>query len=267
MPGYIKIHRKITEWEWYRDINTTRLFVHLLLTVNFRDKKYKGRIVPRGSVSTTIARLSEETALTIKEVRTACEHLVSTGEISKITTNRETIIKVHNYDVYQTQDDDEGQTEGNQRANEGQTNGERTEEEGKKERREEDNILTDIIEEPLSKNPPIPYAEIQAEYNRMCSSFPKCTKLSNKRKEAIAARIHSGYSIDDFIKLFETAQASDFLKGKNKNNWRADFDWLICDSNMAKALDGRYKNRESIQQEQESTGNPFLDKLKREGAI
>ena len=31
MSGWIKIHRKITEWEWYDDVNTFRLFMHLIL--------------------------------------------------------------------------------------------------------------------------------------------------------------------------------------------------------------------------------------------
>ena len=38
------------------------------------------------------------------------------------------------------------------------------------------------------------------------------------------------------------AEQSDFLKGKNDRNWSATFDWLIKDSNMAKVLDGNYKN-------------------------
>ena len=28
--GQILLHRKIVEWEWYTDINTCRLFIHML---------------------------------------------------------------------------------------------------------------------------------------------------------------------------------------------------------------------------------------------
>ena len=49
--------------------------------------------------------------------------------------------------------------------------------------------------------------------------------------------------MDDFKTLFEKAQASDFLKGKNGNDWAATFDWLIKDANMAKVLDGNYDNK------------------------
>lgn len=187
MPGYIKIHRKITEWEWYSDINTTRLFIHLLLTVKFKDTPYKGKIIPRGSISTTIAKLSEETALTPKEVRTACEHLVNTGEISKKTTNRETIIKVHNYDIYQDRESDEGQAKGKQRANERQANGERTEEECKEaEEGKKDNSLSEQNsdeEKPdlKPKKPKTVYAEDSDEmkltmllFDRMRQNNPDC---------------------------------------------------------------------------------------------
>ena len=58
--------------------------------------------------------------------------------------------------------------------------------------------------------------------------------------------MNSGYTQDDFITLFRKAQESDFLKGKNDRNWNADFDWLIKDANMAKVLEGKYDNKESV---------------------
>lgn len=80
-------------------------------------------------------------------------------------------------------------------------------------------------------------------YNDTCVSFPRLTKLSEKRKKAIRARFNSGYTLNDFKRLFEMAEESSFLKGKNKNNWSATFDWLIADSNMSKVLDGNYRDR------------------------
>ena len=40
MSGWIKIHRQILEWEWYSDTNTFRVFLHLLLKANHKEKKY-----------------------------------------------------------------------------------------------------------------------------------------------------------------------------------------------------------------------------------
>ena len=63
-----------------------------------------------------------------------------------------------------------------------------------------------------------------------------------KRKKAIKARLNT-YSIDDFKRLFEKAEASSFLKGKSDRDWMASFDWLIKDANMAKVLDGNYDDK------------------------
>lgn len=85
------------------------------------------------------------------------------------------------------------------------------------------------------------YKKIVAMYNETCVSFPKVSKISDARKKAIKARLNT-YSLEDFKKLFEEAEASDFLKGKNARNWQASFDWMIKDANMAKVLDGNFKN-------------------------
>ena len=88
----------------------------------------------------------------------------------------------------------------------------------------------------------INYQEIIDMYNDTCVSLPKVTALSDKRKKAIKARLRQ-YSVDDFKRLFEKAEASNFLKGGNDRDWTANFDWLIKDANMAKTLDGNYDNK------------------------
>ena len=85
---------------------------------------------------------------------------------------------------------------------------------------------------------------IRELYDSVCGSYPRLVKLSEARKKAIRARLRSGYTVDDFRRLFEAAEESDFLKGKNRRNWSATFDWLIADTNMAKVLDGNYRNQE-----------------------
>lgn len=88
----------------------------------------------------------------------------------------------------------------------------------------------------------VDFGEITELFNKICISFPKITKLSDKRKQAIRARINAGYKLEDFRNLFTKAEASDFLKGANDRNWSADFDWMVKDSSMAKILDGNYDN-------------------------
>lgn len=93
----------------------------------------------------------------------------------------------------------------------------------------------------------IDYQLIADMYNDTCVSYPKLTKLSDKRKKAIKARLKV-YTVEDFKRLFEMAEASSFLKGQNKRNWSATFDWLIADGNMAKILDGNYADNISSPQ-------------------
>lgn len=88
----------------------------------------------------------------------------------------------------------------------------------------------------------IDYQQIADMYNNTCVSFPRLTKLSDKRKKAIKARLRT-YTVEDFQKLFEMAESSSFLKGKNNRNWSATFDWLITDGNMVKVLEGNYADK------------------------
>lgn len=106
------------------------------------------------------------------------------------------------------------------------------------------------------KKEKINYLKIIDMYNDTCVSFPRVRSLSDARKKAINARVKT-YSVHDFAMLFQKAEASDFLKGKNDRNWSATFDWMIKDSNMAKILDGNYDNRGS----QIQRGNKVADEL------
>ena len=90
---------------------------------------------------------------------------------------------------------------------------------------------------------PAPYEQIKELYNSICTSLPKCTAMSDARKKAVKARFASGYTLEDFKRLFEKTESSSFLKGSNAKNWRATFDWLVKDANMAKVLDGNYDDR------------------------
>ena len=86
------------------------------------------------------------------------------------------------------------------------------------------------------------YISIIDLYHDKCPSLPTVRKVSDARKKQIRARLRK-YSIEEITEAFERAEASDFLKGDNKNNWTADFDWIMNDTNMAKILDGKYENK------------------------
>ena len=87
----------------------------------------------------------------------------------------------------------------------------------------------------------INYKNIVDMYNSICVSLPKVKLLTDSRKDKIKVRYRQLGSDDKFREVFVIVESSDFLKGNNKNNWKASFDWLIeNDKNMVKVLEGNY---------------------------
>ena len=117
------------------------------------------------------------------------------------------------------------------------------------------------IENGKSENSkPIPYEnpnikqlveEVVLLYNSICVSFSKVQKISDRRVKAIKG-ILKQYNVDDIQKVFTNAENSDFLKGNNDRNWKADFDWLIDDEHFLRVLEDKYIDRNPKQQPQQS---------------
>lgn len=99
--GWVKLYRSIFDWEWWDNTNTTKVFIYCLLKANPSDKQWRGISVRRGSFVTSRKHIADEVNLTEQEVRTAIDHLLTTGEITKSSTNKLTMITVTNYDSYQ----------------------------------------------------------------------------------------------------------------------------------------------------------------------
>jgi len=130
MEGFIKIHRKLLEWEWYDDNNVKVLFLHLLLKANYKDKKYRGETLKAGTVLTSRDILANELSLSVKQVRTALDKLAKTNEVAIKTSGKGTNIQLVNYKKYQvraSEEANEGPAKGQQRA---------TNKKGKKEKKE-----------------------------------------------------------------------------------------------------------------------------------
>ena len=125
MTGYIKLHRQILEWEWYSDINTKILFLHILLKANFKNMVWRGININRGQLFTSIFHLSSEIGISEKQIRNSLKKLKNTNEIDIQGASNGTMITVCNYETYQSLETSEGEQEASERANEGRTKGER----------------------------------------------------------------------------------------------------------------------------------------------
>lgn len=102
MIGWIKIHRKLLEWEWYDEPNTLRLFIHLLLIANRKPAKYRGVNIKKGEVMTGQDLLAKQLKLTRTKIRVALRNLRMTNEITIKSTSKGSIIQIVKWVDYQT---------------------------------------------------------------------------------------------------------------------------------------------------------------------
>lgn len=125
MEGWIKLHRKLVDWEWYNDINVKVIFLHLLLTANHKEKQWKGQTILRGQKLTSLEHLADDVGLTVQQTRTALKKLKSTHEITTKTTSKNTLITIEKFNDYQFEAD-ESNKQNNKQANNLITNNQQT---------------------------------------------------------------------------------------------------------------------------------------------
>ena len=117
--AFIKLYRNMLDWEWYDNQNTRDLFIHCLLKANWKPTRWHGVEIKAGQFITSLPTLADELQLSVHQVRTALEHLKTTGELADKGQNKYRIITVNNWDKYQGC----GRQNGRQVADKGQTNG------------------------------------------------------------------------------------------------------------------------------------------------
>jgi len=101
MSGWIKLHRKLLDWEWYSKPVVKSVFIHCLLRANHSDGKWQGKDIVRGTFISSIDKLSSELGHSRQEIRTAIKHLKSTNELTTASGTQHTVFTVINYDSYQ----------------------------------------------------------------------------------------------------------------------------------------------------------------------
>lgn len=99
--NWVKLFSKFIFWEWYKDSNTKDLFIHCLLKANWKDGRFEGVEIKRGSFATSLNTLQKELGLSKQQVRTALKHLISTHELTQVTYPKFSVITIVNYELYQ----------------------------------------------------------------------------------------------------------------------------------------------------------------------
>lgn len=100
--GWIKLNRSLLEWEWYGDVNVRILFLHLLITVNYEDKKWRGLLIKKGSRITGRIQLAKESGLSEQNVRTALKKLTLTNELTIKKEPLGSMFTINNWNKYQS---------------------------------------------------------------------------------------------------------------------------------------------------------------------
>lgn len=235
---YIKLNRKIIGWEWYLNINVKTLFIHCLLKANWKDGRFEGKEVKRGSFVTSLEKLSKETGLSVRRVRTALNHLFLTGELTSTSFSKYRIVTVVNYNQYQLCDKQvDNQLTSKRQASDKQV----TTIEEKKEKKEREELNKE-----LSNDNSISPGEVH--HKKICDKWNTLKDLgvqglrsitpNSKREINLKARLKE-FGEDSFDEIIEHFKISKFLQGK-ATDFKPDFDWVILPSNYQKVLEGRY---------------------------
>jgi len=220
--GWIKLHRRLLEWEWYSDVNTTRLFIHCLLRANHSDTKWKGQDIKRGQFLTSLETLSRETRLTVSQVRTSLHKLESTGEIASKSQARSRAITVLEYDTWQGND----KLDSKVIASSSQADDKliATDKNVKKEKNENNEIKT-----PSSPSAPDCVKQIFDHWFQVMGKTNQ-TKLTKGRIGKIKARLAEGYTVDQIKQAIEGCAKSAYHMGQNDTGTVYDDLDLICRS-------------------------------------
>lgn len=125
LSGFIKLHRKLVAWGWYQDCVVKCLFLHLLLTANFKATRWQNRDLQEGQVVVGLKNLANELGFSVQQIRTAINKLKSTNEITIETTNRYSIITIVNWREYQS-DGIQSNKQNNKQSNKQITNNQQT---------------------------------------------------------------------------------------------------------------------------------------------
>jgi hypothetical protein len=210
MDGFIIINRSIINWEWYTNINTCRLFEHILYTASFEDTTWRGIDVKRSELITSYNSLSNSTGLSIQNVKTALKNLKKSKDITIKTTTKYQVITVLSYDKYTLPN-----KQNNKQANRKVTTSKEYKEDIKK-----DNLK--VIKKSKLKSSKIQVERDENDFAIIPNDYFQYSKELGLSEEAIH------HEFNRFANYYESISGS---KSKRDNWYRAWQSWLTSPYN------------------------------------
>ena len=103
MEGWVKLHRKLLEWDWFADSYVVHVFIFLLLKANHESRKWCGRTIRRGQYLTSTRLIADELQLNRRTIMRALQ-VLSESETINVESDRVggTLITIRKYTDYQS---------------------------------------------------------------------------------------------------------------------------------------------------------------------
>ena len=256
--GWIKLHRKMREWQHYQRPSVRLVFEELLFCANTKAGWFHGIKVKRGETMASVSTIEEYTGFSRKTVIKALAMLEESGEIRREKYGNYTKTIICKFDHYQG--DNKKQSGGNITPPTAPPSTpidtpptpppSTPEQELKKEKNNIDANASSsgaFAPDPdLSSQESVDFVGLMKFFNRTMEEagaiIHRCKSCDGNRREFVRARIRE-HGLDAVYEMITKASQSDFLNGKSRSGWVADFTWLFRPSNFQKVLEGNYDNR------------------------
>jgi len=240
MRGWVKLHRKLLESSVFDDPQILKLWVWCLLKASHNPttvlvEKQEVSLEPGQFVTGRYALADEYNRGLPKSKKVSpvslwrwLKKLEKWEKVNIKTTSKYSVVTVLNWGDYQQ---DEQQVNNKWSADEQQVN---TNKNGKND-----------------KKIPIESKVLDLFTEILGDKLPKPVKLTSKRKSLINARLRDLKTMEGFEKYFRKVRKCPWLLGdhpEQKRKWRADFDWLLTESNFVRVQEGKYDPPEAQRQ-------------------
>lgn len=130
-----------------------------------------------------------------------------------------------------------------------------------------EDVVTTLEED--KRNPDHEYCKTVMDlYNATCKNLLRAKKVTVKRKRAVKKAKKDIEEFGGWEKYFSCVTSRPFLNGKNKDGWKADFDWLLKPDKMLNIMEGKYNTQAncnySYRNEPESLKQKYEEQARRD---
>ena len=234
--GWICLHRKFLDWEWYTDVSVAHLFLYCILRANYADTEWRGIKIKKGAFLTSYENLAKSTGLTIQQCRTALKKLKSTGEVTHKTTRRYSIITVNNWNLYQQINMQLDKLSTNyQQTNNKQVTTDNNNNNNNNINNNNNSFLGGKTDPYINKTNSI----FIDEYQKVFNSKPYLMANQRNKLAELSAEVEN--FTDTIPTVLEKLKNIEF----SLPNFTANYIWLLTDDNYIKVLSGTYDKKKT----------------------